>query len=136
MENWILPLTLLPGVGLIIMSTTNWSLGLTSEINQLLEQHEEDMHLLELKVKQLGLINWGLVVLYFCAATLTITALISGISEQTHAMLTNDLFLGLLIFSILSLIVALVILIIFSFRAVRIKQGQFSRKVSESPSAL
>jgi len=39
-------------------------------------------------------------------------------------------------FSILSLIVALVILIIFSFRAVRIKQGQFSRKVSESPSAL
>ncbi len=94
------------------------------------------MHLLELKVNQLSLINWGLVALYLCAATLTITALISGISEQTHAMLTNDLFLGLLIFSILSLIVALVILTIFSFRAVRIKQWQFSRKVSESPPGL
>lgn len=60
-ENWVFPLTILPGIGLMIASTTSWSVALTNEINQLFERIECDREILGRKIRQLKLINNALV---------------------------------------------------------------------------
>jgi hypothetical protein len=68
MDSWIFPLTILPGIGLIIMSTTNWSVALAGEIERLLEDPDCSRAIVKRKIRQLGLLNTALVALYVAAA--------------------------------------------------------------------
>ena len=124
MENWIFPLTILPGIGLLIMSSTNWSVAIAGEINDLLQSDECNMILLQKKIQQLGLVNRALVALYLCAALCALSGFMSGIMQY---QMESSQFVAtfLLCFGMVFLLVATVMLIIYAFRATNIKRQQF-----------
>jgi len=130
METWIFPLTVLPGIGLLIMSTTHWAVALTGEIDHMLSDHSCARDILARKVRQLGLINRALVFLYICAGLLAAAGFIGALITWRPSDLQNVVYLitGL---GILMLLVANGMLIVYSFRAYAIKRSQFERRLQQ-----
>lgn len=128
MESWIFPLTVLPGIGLLIMSTTHWAIALTGEINHLLEHHHCDHRILKRKVQQLGLINRALVFLYICSGLLAAAGFCGATLNWAGA--TNASWMYFIAgVGILFLLTATYMLIIYGFRAYAIKKTQFANKI-------
>ncbi|MBL4585478.1 MAG: hypothetical protein JKX84_00260 [Flavobacteriales bacterium] len=120
MESWLMPISILPGIGLMILSTVNLSTSLSGEISALLVDCRETLRpIIQLKITQLKRLNWALVMLYFAAISFIAGAIILGLSP-------NPIF-GKIALTIgtLSFLIALIILIVFGFWMVRIKNRQF-----------
>ncbi|MEO0570808.1 MAG: DUF2721 domain-containing protein [Bacteroidota bacterium] len=124
MENWYVPITIVPGIGLLLMSTSNLLGQLSTEIKNLLAEHDDYEALLHRKLKQLKLVNVAMVFLYASVAFFVISGLIAGLYQSTNSM-GDNIPIYFSVGGILSCLTALVLLIIFSFRAVSIKQDQF-----------
>ena len=129
MESWILPLTLLPGIGMLILSTSNQSIALANEISMLLNDKECNVSLLLKKVSQHELINQALVVLYVCVSGFALQALLSGINDRFTAQIPQFISDILLFVGTGSLVLALILLTVFSARAVRIKKYQYKSRI-------
>lgn len=126
MESWYLPITLLPSIGFFIMSTTNVSNALSAEISQLLALDTVgDKLIVKRKINQLSLLSIALVLLYGSAIFLAVAGLISGLNANFMFM-AETLVAVLLCGGILAVCVALVLLMIYAFRAVKIKRDQFA----------
>jgi len=127
MEEWYVPITILPGICLLILSTSNIMIDLSGEIKGLISKNEEvESKLIERKLKQLKLINRAMALLYLSVGSFVISALFSGIKVNTGWEFMVDvyiLFLGVL-FSVL----ALLSLLLYSFRAVSLRQDQYHKK--------
>ncbi|MDX2305252.1 MAG: hypothetical protein NW226_20750 [Microscillaceae bacterium] len=125
MEIWYIPLTVIPGAGLLIMSTTNLQTAISNELTQLIQ---EDCHkfrrIIELKITQLDLLNKALVALYFATACFILSALIIEMSETSRLINVSynklSTYLG-----VFSLFIALILLSIFSIRGIKIKKERF-----------
>ena len=129
MVSWIFPLTILPGIGLLIISSTNWSVALTVEINHLLQAEICKEKLLRNKIRQLSLINRALVALYLSAAMCALGGFVGGILQQQMekaSMLTTLL----ICIGMFFLLAATAMLIVYAFRAVWIKKNQFLEQLS------
>ncbi|GAB5527720.1 MAG: hypothetical protein Roseis2KO_55920 [Roseivirga sp.] len=131
MDNWIIPLTLLPGIGMMIMSTSHLSTAISQEISGLIHEDRCDTHLVEQKISQMSLLNRALVALYLGAASFAITGLIGAVSAVQDLMI-RDTFTVCLILGIGCLLIATIFLITFSMRAVRIKKNQYLKSISKS----
>ncbi len=131
MDNWIIPLTLLPGIGMMIMSTSHLSTAISQEISGLIHEDTCDTHLVEQKISQMSLLNRALVALYLGAASFAITGLIGAVSAVQDLMI-RDTFTVCLILGIGCLLIATIFLITFSMRAVRIKKNQYLKSISKS----
>lgn len=127
MENWYVPITIVPGIGLLLMSTSNLLGQLSNEIKTLLSEHYDFKNLLKRKLMQLKLINLAMVFLYASVAFFVVSGLIAGIYQSSHSM-RSDIPIYFSVVGIICCLAALVLLIIFSFRAVKIKQDQFHVK--------
>ena len=124
MENWYLPITIVPGLGLLVLSTSNLMGLLSQEIKNLISEHAEYKTLLKRKLKQLKLLNLAMVFLYASIAFFVISGLVAGLYQSTNFM-GGEVPIYLLLIGILCCLAAIFLLIIFSFRAVKIKQDQF-----------
>ena len=134
LQDWLLPLTLLPAVGLIIMSTTNLSSSLSNEINFFLHEKKVKFRpILQQKISQLKLLSLSLFFQYSSCSCFAISGLLGGLEGGEHAMIPIST-LVLIIVGILGVVCALVLLIFYAFRAVGIKQKQFEILLSNSPS--
>jgi len=125
MEEWYVPITILPGICLLILSTSNIMIDLSREI-KLLIKDTGSAKLIERKLQQLKLINMAMVFLYLSVGSFVISALLLGVGTNTGVAIeaaTYMLFLGIL-FAML----ALASLILYSFRAVRLRQDQYHKK--------
>lgn len=131
MDNWVIPLTLLPGIGMMIMSTSHLSTAISQEISGLIHEITCDTHLVEQKISQMSLLNRALVALYLGAASFAITGLIGAVSAVQDLMI-RDMFTVCLILGIGCLLIATIFLITFSIRAVRIKKNQYLKSISKS----
>ncbi|QCD62503.1 hypothetical protein [Tenacibaculum maritimum] len=124
MTQWYLPITILPAIGMLIMSTTSQMMALSTEINLLLSKKCTDFqHLISAKkLKQLGLLTRSSALLYLAAGIYVL----SGISG---AVLKNESFFDppslLLYLGTVLIFIAFVLLIIYAFRAVGIRKLQF-----------
>jgi hypothetical protein len=123
MESWILPITLLPGIGLLIMSTSNLVVALFEEIDPLEHKHQKMTPLIGLKINQLDLLNKALVGLYISAGIFTLSGIILGIYPEAQFI---KWILGI---GILIVFISLLLLIIYSFRSVRIRRNQFVENI-------
>jgi len=128
MDTWIFPLTILPGIGLIITSSTNWAVALTGEINQLLKDQHCDRSILRKKIEQLGLINRALVALYICATMCAFGGFVGavGLVDTQGIQRTVNIVIGI---GMAFLLAATTMLIIYAFRAVNIKRKQFLNRL-------
>lgn len=132
MESWVIPLTLLPGIGMMILSTTNLTTAIGVEINNLLEKENCNQELVKKKISQMSLLNVAMVCLYISAADFAVAGLIEGIFKLRTEMHDGTLHQLLLVIGIASLVLASLLLIIFSIRAVRIKRNQFLNSIHKN----
>lgn len=132
MDSWIFPLTILPGIGLIIMSTTNWSVALGGEIERLLNNDNCSRTIVKKKIKQLSLLNSALVALYISAAVCALGGFLGAtfnyLDSSMEARTTVTIITST---GIAFLLTATVMLIIYAFRAVNIKRQQFLERLPE-----
>ena len=124
MNEWYFPITILPGVGLLIMSTTGLSTALGNEIASLIKEDVNANHqVIEQKIGQLSRLNIALTFFYVSSCTLVFAGLISGIYGK------NPVTEPLLYVSVLAIFCALILLIIYSAKAVIIKRKQFKSRL-------
>lgn len=114
--EWYGPLTILPAVGLIIMSTSNFIIALNEEIILLQNDKEKLIVIIELKLKQLKRLGIANGFLYGSA----LLFLAAGIMK----VLTNAdiLFNYILLAGVVTIIVALTFLFIHTIRSVSIRE--------------
>ncbi len=130
MDNWVIPLTLLPGIGMIIMSTSHLSTATSDEINQLFREEPYDKNLIKKKISQLFLLNLAKVGLYISIAVFSVAGLIEAIFALQSEMHDSGLRTILLIIGVSTLVLATLVLILFSVRKVRIKRDQFLNRIN------
>ena len=129
MTEWFFPMTLLPGVGLLIMSTSNLSMGLSSEIAALLKEDKDLAPVIKQKIKQLSRLNLSLTSFYVSCIGLVISGFIAGLSKTSEQnQFWSEVVLWL---SIVCIFIALILLMIYSANAVKIKRNQFKKKLEK-----
>ncbi len=127
MNSWIFPITLLPGIGFLIASTASQVIALSSEIDHLSHNHENNSHIVARKISQLALLTRALVGFYVSAGAFVLSGILLGLATL-HILLDIP---GYIVLGggVLFVFIALVLLIIYSTRSVRIRKAQFINKI-------
>jgi hypothetical protein len=114
--EWYGPLTVLPAIALLILSTSNFIGSLNAEVFQMEQMKEFKKEIVRLKLAQLKKLGISMAFLYFSS----LLFLIAGISK---AIFESDSVLnGLMIIGVISTTVALGFLLAHSLNAVTIRQ--------------
>lgn len=127
MNNWYIPITILPGIALLILSTSNILISLSNEISGRIKS-QANKALTMRKLRQLNLLTKGLVSLYIGAGSMVIAGILSGI--QHYISITEDIATIFMLIGTISLFISIGFLITFSFRAVKIRQDQFDESIN------
>lgn len=115
-------MTILPGLGLIILSTSNFLIALNNEIIDLCKDIESNRKIIDLKVIQIKRLSIAISFLY--ASVLSF--LLAGLSGVTN-LVGKTLFQGLMIVGVGFVTIAISILLIYSIKAVGIRQKLLKR---------
>ena len=78
--EWYLPITIIPGIGLVILSTSNILLALNREITQLEAAAQENVSIIASKLVQLKTVSFSIVFQYIGV----LLFLLSGYTESRH----------------------------------------------------
>ncbi|MCG8331795.1 MAG: hypothetical protein MI974_29180 [Chitinophagales bacterium] len=123
MMEWYIPITILPAVGMLILSTTGQMMALSNEIAGLLGvkctpfQHEVS----DLKIVQLNRLTRAAALLYVSAACFVLSGILGAIlPENITIMLPNYV----LVFGVILVLIALVLLMNYGFHAISIRKMQ------------
>lgn len=118
MMQWYIPITIIPGIGLIIISTSNLLIALNNEITILNRKKETYHEIISLKIQQLKRLNWAMVFLYTGILLFLISGILAAIANPA-AMYVNLTMLSGVFFSL----IAIIYLISFGFRSIQIRQN-------------
>ncbi|MFT6334709.1 MAG: hypothetical protein ACI86M_001628 [Saprospiraceae bacterium] len=128
--DWYLPITILPAVALLILSTTGQMMGLSSEIGGILDKKctDFDHKLSGLKIKQLTKLTRATALLYISAACFVLAGILGAILPENlniHEKVPQYVLLG----GVILILFALGLLITYGIRAVSIRklQHEFNR---------
>jgi hypothetical protein len=127
MDNWHLPMTILPGIGLLILSTSNLMITLSNEIASLMKEQSKEESIISRKLIQLKTLNRAMVFFYVAVAFLAITGVLGGLQITS---IKNSL-VYLAVIGIVIMLSGIFSLIKYSYKAVSIRQDQFTTKFSE-----
>lgn len=123
MNSWIFPITLLPGIGFLIASKVCQVIALYSEINHLSHSHENHRDIVTKKISLLALRIQALVGFYESAEAFILSGILLGLITLLLLMdIPGYIVLG---GGVLYVFIALVMLIIYSTRSIRIRKAQF-----------
>ncbi len=124
MQEWYLPITILPALGMLILSTTSQMMTLSAEINSLLQRKCTDFqHLVSAKkLKQLGLLTRAGALLYLASGIYVLSGILGAVFETNSFYDAPSL---LLYGGTILVFVAFILLITYAFRAVGIRKLQF-----------
>lgn len=127
MEKWFIPITLLPGVGLFLLSTSNLLIALTKNISELMKEGATET-LIRVKLSQLTLISRAMIFFYISVGFLILGGLLGGLlSEGAN---TQTVMLVLTLIGILFLLIAAMLMIIYAYRAVGIRKWQLEEMLA------
>ena len=115
--QWIIPITVLPGIALIVLSTSNLLTSLNIEISLLNKEKDKYQEIIGLKMVQLKRLNWSLFLLYIGILFFLISGVLGAISKTENNYPVIGMIAGVLV-----LIIALVILITYGFKSIYIRQ--------------
>ncbi|MFK5856275.1 MAG: hypothetical protein QM503_09110 [Bacteroidota bacterium] len=120
--EWFVPLSIIPGAGLIIMSTSQTMISLNDEITSLVNRGNESVNIIKEKLLQLKRLSVSIVFQYIGVFLL----LISGLSVNLLASLKllSD---WLLLIGVIAISISILYLIIYSIRAVSIRQKHLAQ---------
>ena len=118
--DWYLPITIIPGIGMIILSTTNLLLQLNNEISRLEAQKPFDKQcslIIKDKLNQLKTLSIALVLQYLSIFFLLISG-VSGLFSLINAWRIFPLFTG-----VFMMMLAIILLIKYAYKAVMVRQN-------------
>jgi len=114
--DWYIPITLLPGIALLILSTSNFIIAINVEIQGLKEKEELYEEIIKLKLIQLKRLSYAISGLYISTLFFTITGLFASLEYSDDIMFsTVSIGTSIMTFSV-------VLLIIYSISAISIKK--------------
>ena len=113
--EWYGPLTVLPAIGLLIMSTTNFIVSLNSEIVDLEKQESPKKEIILLKLAQLKRLGFANASFYAASLLFLFAGLSKGLLDQ------NRLFDLFMLLGVLATTVGLTFLFIHSLKSVKIR---------------
>lgn len=124
MQEWYLPITILPALGMLILSTTSQMMALSAEINNLLQNKcSEFQHLIaDKKIRQLGLLTRASALLYLASGVYVLSGILGALIENKSLLDMPSL---LLYSGTILVFIAFILLILYAFRAVKIRKLQF-----------
>ena len=114
--EWYLPMTIIPGIGLIILSTSNIMLELNREISKLEEAKHEKIEIIKLKLSQLKVLNISIVFQYLGV----LLFLLSGIASPMY--IDANIPKGLLFIGVAIISVSILFLLYYSIKSVNVRQ--------------
>ncbi len=124
--EWYMPIAILPGVSILLVSTANLIISLNEEINLLLDDKQDQMgKTIFLKLAQLKRLSLAMVSLYIGIFLFLISGLLAIVPGF---VIYVNLLLGV---ALIAVSMALVLLIRYAIKAVSIRQYQFKKKFSE-----
>lgn len=124
--EWYLPITIIPGIGVLIVSTTNQMIAVSEEIREIITSDctAFSKNIAALKITQLGKLTLATFFLYLSCALYVV----SGIFSAFLAMhFLPDLFL---IIGTLCLFIAIGFLIAYGFNLIQIRKKQFQNLIN------
>lgn len=119
--QWIIPITVLPGIALIVLSTSNILLSINNEITLLNKEKGKYREIIRLKLIQMKRLNWSLVLLYIGILIFLISGVLGAITDPENIYTVSSMVAGVLV-----LIIAIVLLIIFGFKSINIRKRHLS----------
>ncbi len=117
--DWYLPLTLISGNGLIIMSSASQIVSLNEEIERLSDD-KDYMDIVERKVRQLKKLTLSVACLYSSVLFIVIAALIGA--TELPSLQSSGFYV--LMAGICFMLLAIIFLVIYSVISVKIRQLQ------------
>ncbi len=126
--NWYLPITIIPGLGMLILSTTSQMMTLSSEISNLVSikcsifQHK----IAARKIRQLDSLTHASALLYLATGCYVLSGILGVIfaNDKPFGLPSITLYLGTVL-----VFIALTLLIIYAFKAVNIRKMQFDNNL-------
>ena len=115
--QWYIPITIIPGLGLIIMSTSNLLIALNTEVSQLNRKKEVFGEIIALKIGQMKRLNWAMVYLYLAILCFLLSGLLAVLINPVAILIRIIMIAG-----VASSLVAIIFLISYGFRMVNIRQ--------------
>jgi hypothetical protein len=126
MTEWYIPITIIPGVGLLIASTASLVGNVSNEIASLIQDNcQAHKALIQKKIDQLTRLNRAMVSLYSSSAVLVLSGILKAVLSE-NLIPEALLFVGALL-----LFAGLFFLMRYSILAVRIRKQQFVDQLSQ-----
>ena len=115
--QWYIPITIIPGIGLIIISTSNLLIALNNEITSLNREKDKYHDIITLKIPQLKRLNWAMVFLYVGILFLLLSGILAALTNPQNSTVQISMISGVFI-----ALIAIGYLISFGFRSISIRQ--------------
>lgn len=125
---WYLPITILPGLGMLIFSTPSQMMTISTEVGEILStkcsafQH----NIADMKIKQIQRLTYASTLLYFAAGAYVLSGIVGALVPSYTAAAHITLVTGTV-----ALLIALCLLVLYSFRTIRIRKLQFDHNHSK-----
>jgi uncharacterized membrane protein len=113
--EWYIPISLLPGIALIILSTSNFIIALNNEVKEMKKDRVLYERIIKLKITQLKRLSISISCLYFSVLLFTIIGLISWFS------VAKPFVINILVLAILIMTFSVLLLVSFAIRAIKIR---------------
>ncbi|MCT4602396.1 MAG: hypothetical protein N4A59_05800 [Marinifilum sp.] len=115
--EWYIPITIIPGIGLIIMSTSSNLIALNTEISQLNNEKNIYNEIIDLKLQQLRKLSIAMVLQYLSVILFLFSGIILAVSSSA-------IFLSkcLLLSGVSMATLAIIILFFYAIKSVSIRQ--------------
>ncbi|MFT4665659.1 MAG: branched-subunit amino acid transport protein AzlD [Polaribacter sp.] len=123
--DWYIPITILPAVGLLILSTTTQMMGLSTEIGGILSERctHFEHKISALKIKQLSRLTRATALLYVSAACFVLAGILGAILPEVMGV-NEKLPQYVLLLGVVLLLFALGLLINYGFNTIGIRKMQ------------
>jgi len=119
------PLTFLPGIGMLIMSTSRRYIELINQMQWVFQQEQKyTQYFFSCQQQRLRMFKWALTFLYLCVGLILLGSLLGGITISSHP-LSEYLLLSFVILAVLSALLAVGVLIRESFISANLINEQF-----------
>lgn len=127
MDQWYIPITILPGICLLILSTSNLLIGLNQEIFQLLKDKANKM-VITRKIDQLERLSKAMVLLYCSAALMVLSGILTAFDFSIG---TVDFGFISMLMGVLMTLAGLIYLIRYALNAVSIRKNQHNSSLKD-----
>ncbi len=127
MDQWYIPITILPGICLLILSTSSLLIALNGEIFELCRDQTQ-IEVVRKKIAQLERLSKAMVLLYISAALMVLSGILSAFELKISSLSLS--FISMISGVALTL-GGLFLLILYATHAVTIRKDQYELLLNE-----